>query len=1102
MAFAVAERSLPLEGAISADGTSVTLSWKQTEPNGPDPVTVNRRVLGQEGRGTWQFLATVSGSPTSTYTDTTTVAGVAYEYEVYRNSRFVASDTVDRAGGYLTVGREARPEQENRGILLLVVDDTVAPQLAGELRRLETDLVGDGWQVVRHDSPRDNNATSGRAQELRAWVQSEYAKNPTTPHTLFLFGRLPIVTSGSSAPDGHDPSPHATDLYYADIDGIWKDSANLSRNPPGDGQFDHNYIASSVPSVSTFTRNDTTTIEMGVGRVDLSSMPAFSRNEVTLLRDYLAKDHAFRNVGYTTPTRSYWDKMAFDESFTEQYGAIDISGKANTITGEHLGTGQESPAIWGVDFSDHNGANYPNYDIKAVFAINFGSGKQRWNSTNNPMRAMLAQPWYNLTCAWGVRPNWYIHHMAMGETIGNSHFRTANNRFGGSPSVLDYVVSDDYSDSMRQSVWIDLMGDPTLRAQPVAPASDLVAVDGGTSVDLTWVASPASGVTGYKLYRATEKLGPYLPLNGGNLVSGTAFTDPSPLPGAYYMVRAQRLETVPSGSFYNLSQGAFATTANSAPVVTSPVLTTRSGFPIAITLSASDADSDPLTYSRSSLPAHGTISGDAGSLVYIPAEGFSGQDSFNFSVSDGTSVTSGMVTVQVQPPSILPSVTSPASVTESLAGNQVILAVDVQGDQPLTYRWFKGETAVSPPTVISGVTDPDVRLVLRSAVATDSGEYHVELTNPVGAVSNIGTPLTLRVFEEKMSDSLVLHYRFDEGTGNVIKDTSPSGNDHSANVSGAIWNDSGKIGGSSGPVVLTDSFKDFLVPNAEDINFHPRKNSYTFSIWFRTTNTGNFSGLFEKRDGSGVQFRAWITDDQKIEVYNGNSRSTVTIPVENPPKNGEWHLLTFVNYNLSGTWKTRIYYDDGTVSSEFDSGNTQGAGDFFVGKNNRWRGQLDDFRVYRRALTQPQVASLFATTTPPTITYEEWAAATDWQGADSSPTGDANHNGISNEIEFLLGRSGAGDPQPLFSKMEAVTEAAGNFYVLEYRRKTEAPGMVASVSHDLIDWSRILVDGVNVIEEIVTADPLGNGTVEDVRLRIKITAVPTPACFVRFTEGR
>jgi len=110
------------------------------------------------------------------------------------------------------------------------------------------------------------------------------------------------------------------------------------------------------------------------------------------------------------------------------------------------------------------------------------------------------------------------------------------------------------------------MGDPTLRMHPVQPANALTAWTNVASVQLSWTASYDS-VLGYHVYRAADPSGPFTRLTG-SLLTSTAFTDPAPLSGANaYMVRAVKLESTPSGTYYNASQGSFVTITWVAPPV-------------------------------------------------------------------------------------------------------------------------------------------------------------------------------------------------------------------------------------------------------------------------------------------------------------------------------------------------------------------------------------------------------------------------------------------------------------------------------------------------------------------------------------------------------
>lgn len=91
------------------------------------------------------------------------------------------------------------------------------------------------------------------------------------------------------------------------------------------------------------------------------------------------------------------------------------------------------------------------------------------------------------------------------------------------------------------------------------------------------------------------------------------------------------------------------TPVNDVPVATSETLTATPGAPLSIVLGGVDADGDPLTFTRTSEPAHGSITGVEPNLTYTRAADFPGFDSFTFTASDGTA-TSAPATITLAGP--------------------------------------------------------------------------------------------------------------------------------------------------------------------------------------------------------------------------------------------------------------------------------------------------------------------------------------------------------------------------------------------------------------------------------------------------------------------
>ena len=86
--------------------------------------------------------------------------------------------------------------------------------------------------------------------------------------------------------------------------------------------------------------------------------------------------------------------------------------------------------------------------------------------------------------------------------------------------------------------------------------------------------------------------------------------------------------------------------ANKPPIAESVGVTTNEDTPVSITLTGSDRDEDPLTYSVITEPGHGRLTGTVPNLSYRPERDFNGQDSFTFEVNDGK-VDSAAATVSI-----------------------------------------------------------------------------------------------------------------------------------------------------------------------------------------------------------------------------------------------------------------------------------------------------------------------------------------------------------------------------------------------------------------------------------------------------------------------
>jgi hypothetical protein len=523
---------------VSHNPVALTFTWPAIDKG--TEVSVFRKSKSDLNWDLNSPQATLAGTAT-TYTDNTVVPGVDYEYFF----RGYGSDYNPYT--YIYGGVDVA-QVDNRGKLILLVDDTFTTPLQAELSRLEMDLVGDGWQVIRHDVSRNALVTS-----IKEIIKTDYTADPQNVKSVFLFGHIPVPYTGSIAWDGHPNHSGAwpCDGYYADMTGLWTDntvsttqaSRDENKNIIGDGKFDQSYF----PAPTT----------LQIGRVDLANMTFFSPSELLLLKQYLKKDHDFRHKLIVAEPRAVIDNNfglnGFDSSYFASCGWRSFTAmfEPSKITdGDYFTASTTGSYLWaygagGGSYIYAAGigqtSDFADRAPKAVFNMLFGSYFGDWDSNGSFLRAPLASKGWGLASCWAGRPYWINHHTALGETIGYSAWITMRNT----------CYQSDGPNANQTS--INLMGDPSLRIHPVAPAANLL-VNGAT---LQWASSPET-VTGYCIYRKNTTSGLYTKIatTANNI---TTFVDETAGNQNYnYMLRAQKLEVSNSGSYYNLSQGIFA----------------------------------------------------------------------------------------------------------------------------------------------------------------------------------------------------------------------------------------------------------------------------------------------------------------------------------------------------------------------------------------------------------------------------------------------------------------------------------------------------------------------------------------------------------------
>ncbi|MDB6017302.1 MAG: hypothetical protein JWR19_1791, partial [Pedosphaera sp.] len=753
LALPAAAAQFGASAVVQKSPATITVSW-DSPPWGVANYTVYRStVIGgfAGGDGSWTMLAT--GLTGTSYVDSNVVPGTEYEYRIGRTGSQFDGDA------YLDTGVEL-PMLDNRGKLILIVDNTYTTSLATEIGQLQSDLTGDGWTVIRHDVARTSTPAS-----VKSLIQADYNADPSFVRAVFLLGRIPVIHSGSLAPDGHNSRPMPADGYYGDMNGDW----------------------SSSPS---FLPSD---VDLQVGRVDMYDMPSFlPLTDVDLTRQYLSKDHNFRHKVFSVAARQA--EMTSDTGNSIQRQFFGLATPTNIPNLYYPSNGYYSPEFWnevqnhdylwftkGTGGGQYNGctgmgstsAYAASPGVKTVFNTTFASWFVEWDVTDNFLRAPLAAKGYALCNVWSDLPAWVFMHMAMGKNIGFSTRVSQNNN--SYYNIIGYVGLP----ATHRGVHIALMGDPTLRMHTVSPISGLSGAGGPSSVNLSWVASPDSALQGYAIYRAPSAAGPFTRLNA-SLVTGNSYTDAALSSGNYtYMVRAVKLEVSPSGSYQNPSQGTFKTvtvgsggTVNQAPVVSAGNSQTIT-LPATATLSGTAVDDglptpSLLTSSWTKTSGPGTVT-FANSAAPSTTASFSASGTYvlRLTTTDGALSSFNEVTVTVNPAKINnPPVANSQSITLSANAVRIItLTGSDPNNDPLIYSVLSnplhGTLSGTAPnlsyTPAANYTGADSFLFTVNDGLVSAPTAAVSLT--INAVTNTASADVVAVFhlDNTLADATGLH---------------------------------------------------------------------------------------------------------------------------------------------------------------------------------------------------------------------------------------------------------------------------------------------------------------------------------------------------------
>ena len=428
-----------------ADSNSICLVWPTNEYR--QELRIARRIYTNRPSAwqNWVDIHAVSdpvvARSASSYCDSNVSRGIPYEYRisVLITNYECSSRTIYPFWYYQHICTGSGvPLRDRSGKLVLLVESGLAVPLTNELARLQDDLIGDGYEVFRHDVAANDVTHAGwftSVTNTKALIRADYLTDTNADWTIFIVGHVPVPYSGLSSPGGHlgNYGAHPADWYYADMnESAWTDaSANdttgdfsAQHNVPGDGKFDQSNVATAP--------------EMRIGRVDLRNLPAFGKSEVELVRQYLDRDHAWRHkqfivrdlgiINSNNNVGLIYRGMPHD---SHDIQSAFFGSPNNTILGSWLVAAASASNSFLLAASYGNGyydrdlqigytKDFAATNLHAVFTTMFGSYFGDWDSaiiTNAVLLAPLASGGYTLS-SYYHSDIMNIGTSAMGEPIG------------------------------------------------------------------------------------------------------------------------------------------------------------------------------------------------------------------------------------------------------------------------------------------------------------------------------------------------------------------------------------------------------------------------------------------------------------------------------------------------------------------------------------------------------------------------------------------------------------------------------------------------------------------------------------------------------------
>jgi hypothetical protein len=243
------------------------------------------------------------------------------------------------------------------------------------------------------------------------------------------------------------------------------------------------------------------------------------------------------------------------------------------------------------------------------------------------------------------------------------------------------------------------------------------------------------------------------------------------------------------------------------------------------------------------------------------------------------------------------------------------------------------------------------------------------------------------------------------------------GSDASGNYDGTPTNVEFGVGGQINYGARFNGSSSKIQVNSPIVNV---SNDYTVSMWLNTSDVTSFKGIYENINTNGYLANqvliTIVSGTIRIYVVQTNGSSTIARYDFSGASlsTNTWHHLTFV----LKTNNSHIAYIDGTsYSSAFNSTTSptpSGYTTIGYGNGTSFNGDIDQVRIFSKALSQSEVDTLYAETacvydcTTDTVNYPSGTTPVAYYKLDNSSEdySTGGNDGTDTNVEYRFGRFG------------------------------------------------------------------------------------------------